>query len=241
MKKQILFLSFIFGAVFLLTLSINAHAKPNHYSLYKYYYGLAKSAIKGNGKDLSIIKRNAISGNSFAQAELGFYYYSKSNGQKALFWTKKSVRQGNYAAENNLGALYLRGLFGLNQNYRKGLYWLKKSAMHGYDYAEYALGFAYFQGKGFPVRYNHARYWLKKASQNGFKLADVNLFLIYLKGLGVPKNYKKAFYYGKKSGIYRLCFASATLYIMTKYSILKSAAKPKAAYECRELKNKGGR
>lgn len=237
MKKTTL--TFIVAAVFLLISANKAFAKPKYYSQYQYYYGLAKNALKGNAKDLSILKKNAKEENSFAQAELGFYYYSKSNGQKALFWTKKSVRQGNYAAENNLGAFYFKGLFGLNQNYTKGLYWLKKSAMQGYDYAEYALGFAYFHGKGVPVKYNHARYWFEKAAQKGFKLADVDLALIYAKGLGVPINYKKAFYYSKKSGIYKMCYYSAITYIMMKYFITESAAKPKAAYKCRGLKNNG--
>lgn len=238
MKKQTLFLSLILVAVFSLMFSINAHAKPDHYTVYKYYYALAKRALKGNEKDLSILKKKAILGNSFAESSLGYYYYSKNNNYKALYWTKKAAEQGNYAAENNLGAFYFRGLCGLNKNHQKAIHLYEKSAAQGYNYAQYALGFAYLKGKGVPVKYSRALYWFKKASRNGYKLADVNLAVMYIKGYGVPKNYKKAFYYGKKSGIYNMCYKTATLYIMMKYFIVESAAKPKAAYECRRRINK---
>jgi hypothetical protein len=273
MKKITLVLTFIVVVMLIAISATRAFARPKYYSVYRYYYGLAKNALKGSVEDLDILKKNATKGNSFAQAELGFYYTKKKNFSsglygnrkaaannnyvaenslgnyyywgsgvnkdysKSLYWFKKSAIQGFANAESNLGSFYLRGLGVINQNYTQAIYWIKKSAMQGFYYGEYSLGFIYLHGKGVPIEYNHARYWFEKAAQKGFKLADVDLALIYTKGLGVNRNYKKAFYYSKKSGFYKVCYYSAINYMIMKYYITESAARPKAAYECRGLRN----
>lgn len=200
MKKTILFLIFIIAIVFINTISAKmAFAKPENYSKYLYYHRLANNALKGNIEDLNLIKKNAIAGNSFAQAELGYYYTKNNNYTSGMYWNKKAAFQNNYVAENALGNYYYTGL-GVNSNYSKSLYWFRKSSAQGFANAESNLGSFYLRGlAGLNKNYQEAIYLFKKSANQDFYYAEYALGFIYFHGKGVPVNYQYARYWFEKS------------------------------------------
>ena len=86
----------------------------------------------------------------FAMNYLGNCYLygigvNKSN-EDALYWYKKSARQGNNIAQYNLGRCYLMGEI-VERDYKKAFNLFKKSAAKYNIEAMFSLGCLYFEGK----------------------------------------------------------------------------------------------
>ena len=79
--------------------------------------------------------------------------------EKIVDWTKKSAKQGDAEAQNNLGVMYDKGQ-GVPQNYKKAFDWFKKSAKQDFAKAQYNLGMIYYEGEEVSKNDKKAIYWI---------------------------------------------------------------------------------
>ena len=83
--------------------------------------------------------------------------------------TLQSARQGNAAAQFNLGLMYDSGR-GVRQDYTKAVQWYRKAAEQGQAEAQYNLGVMYEEGQGVSTNRKVAKEWFGKACDNGKQL-----------------------------------------------------------------------
>ena len=112
-------------------------------------------------------------GDRKAQYKLGLIYYHgqgvERDHRKAAEWLEKAAAQGDFAANDMLGACYY--MIGLDyycgteieQDYEKALSYFKEAADRGLLEAQYALGFNYALGIGAEKDYQKAFSWLMEA------------------------------------------------------------------------------
>ena len=115
-------------------------------------------------EELQSLIQKAESGNKVAQYNLGLYYDTKQEYDKAAYWYKKSAEQGVAKAQCNLGGCYGRGQ-GVEQNHQQEVYWYTKAAEQGNAIAQYNLAIAYWNGAGVTKDDEKAAYWYKKAAE----------------------------------------------------------------------------
>ena len=82
--------------------------------------------------------------------------------------TLQSARQGNAAAQFNLGLMYDSGR-GVRQDYTKAVQWYRKAAEQGNVEAQHNLGAVYVNGQGVRQDHKIAKEWYKKACDNGLQ------------------------------------------------------------------------
>lgn len=101
------------------------------------------------------------------------------------------ARDGDPAAQRNIGHLYRRGL-GVAQDFAEAAKWYERAADLGLASAQVNLALMYIRGQGVPQDYERAAEWLDQAARQGHVLAQYNLALLYWRGLGVEKNPPRA-------------------------------------------------
>ena len=106
--------------------------------------------------------------------------------------TLQSARQGNAAAQFNLGLMYVKGQGGVRQDYAEAVKWYRQSAKQGFVLAQYNLGVMYGRGLGVRKDDTQAVKWYRQAAQQGFAQAQFNLGVMYAEGQGVRQNLKVA-------------------------------------------------
>ncbi len=82
--------------------------------------------------------------------------------------TLQSARQGNAAAQFNLGLMYDSGR-GVRQDYTKAVQWYRKAAEQGNVEAQHNLGAVYANGQGVRRDHKIAKEWFGKACDNGLQ------------------------------------------------------------------------
>lgn len=120
-------------------------------------------------------KSRAESGDSAAQAGLGFVFESGSYGQskdmaQAAFWYRKAAEQGEIFAQTMLAKLYALGE-GVPKDFSSAVFWNRKAANKGVAIAQAELGAAYWGGVGVPRDTVQAYMWLNLAAAQGHVLA----------------------------------------------------------------------
>ena len=121
------------------------------------------------------IREKANQGIAEAQVNLGLMYYKEEgvlkDDKKSVYWYNKAAKQGNAAAQTQLGTMYETGIRGVLQDYKKAVYWYNKAANQGYAKAQYNLGVMYARGRGVLQDYKKAVYWYNKAANQGYAAA----------------------------------------------------------------------
>ena len=82
--------------------------------------------------------------------------------------TLQSARQGNAAAQFNLGLMYDKGQGGVRQDHAEAVKWYRQSAKQGFVLAQYNLGVMYDRGLGVRKDDTQAVKWYRQAAQQGF-------------------------------------------------------------------------
>jgi TPR repeat protein len=82
------------------------------------------------------------------------------------------AEQGDAGAQNNLGAMYIKGE-GVFQDYAEGLKWYRRAAEQGQARAQNNLGAMHGSGKGVPQDHVMAHMWYNIAAANGVEDAPV--------------------------------------------------------------------
>lgn len=107
-------------------------------------FGFNANAKGVNFKEaVEILTPSAKKGDAVNQANLGFFYISGGNGlkrdvEKALYWYKKSAKQGNLKALTDLGWIYKTG-FGVEKNLTQSYIWYSKALANGERSAQLQL------------------------------------------------------------------------------------------------------
>ena len=78
----------------------------------------------------------------------------------------KPAQYDLHHAQNNLAALYLDGIGGIQKDYDKAVALLEKAAAQDYAQAQINLAIAYINGLGVAKDFTKARAWLEKAITN---------------------------------------------------------------------------
>lgn len=150
-----------------------------------------------SSKELNELIKQAKSGYSNKQAELGLYYYSVNKIYDASYWWNKSAKNGNINAVYWLAQLYASGQF-FKKNMEKAFSLTLYAAEAGHVSAQTDIGAMYLTGEGVPLDMPKGISWMKKAAENGDKKAQINMAKIYSQGIeeiGFEKNYDAARYW----------------------------------------------
>jgi TPR repeat protein len=105
-----------------------------------------------------------------------------------------AARQGDVAAQVNLGNLYMKGL-GVAQNYGEALRWYRRAADQGAVMAYDKLGILHFYGLGTPKDPVEAARWFELAARQGDIHAQAILASLYASGEGVARDRAQAYYW----------------------------------------------
>ena len=109
---------------------------------------------------------------------------AKDDAQAAFFF-RLAADQGNAAAQEALGAMYVNGRGGLAQDDAQAVFWFQKAADQGNADAQGLLGAMYFEGRGGLAKDDvQAVYWYRKAADQGNAAAQDNLGVMYENGRG---------------------------------------------------------
>jgi hypothetical protein len=102
-------------------------------------------------QSIAELRKQAESGNSKAQYELGLAYYNSKGIEKddarAFDWTYKAAKQRLPSAETFLGVMYATGA-GVAKSDLEAHRWWHKAALEGELEAEFNLGEACYGGQG---------------------------------------------------------------------------------------------
>jgi TPR repeat protein len=149
------------------------------------------------------IEALAETGDARAQSLVGEALYLGTGGQaqdyaQAAVWYRKAADQGDFRAENNLGALYADGQ-GVMRDYAQALSWYRKAADQGSPVAQNNLGNLYDAGQGVTQDYGQALAWYRKAADQGNSVAQTNIGAMYENGQGVTQDYAQAMAWYRKA------------------------------------------
>ena len=144
-------------------------------------------SVSVSAADMATLTRQAQNGDTEAQVDLAYEYYSQGNHAKAFEWNTKAANQGYAGAQYNLGLMYHKG-HGVRQDYQKAVEWYTKAANQGIAEAQHNLGVMYDEGQGVRQDYQKAVEWYTKAANQGIAEAQFNLGLMYYNGEGVRQN-----------------------------------------------------
>ena len=128
---------------------------------------------------------------AFANFNAGVKAFEKGDFRKAYEEWLPLARQGDPAAQRNIGQLYRQGR-GVPQSDEVAANWYRLVAQHGHAAAQANLGVMYLQGQGVAKDPAEAARWFDKAAEQGHAIAQYNLALMYEQGLGVEKSANRA-------------------------------------------------
>ena len=152
-------------------------------------------------KKFNELRNEAInSKDSELLAFFGYLYSYAEDYQEAVKWFNESNKR--FPSDNleyQLGFIYLKGGFGIEQDYQKALEFFNKSIKNSNQDALYQLGCMYRDGKGVDKNYTKAIELFEKASDRGHSESKYELGLLYYCGLGIEKNDKLAKMYFQDS------------------------------------------
>lgn len=116
----------------------------------------------------------------------------QSFDQKVVFaeWLRLA-KQGNVAAQNNLGVVYREGKT-LPKDYKLSTRWFTAAAEQGYPTAQFNLGVMFSRGLGVPRDRVVAVKWFKLAAEQGNVNGQYNLAQAYAKGVGIELDLEAA-------------------------------------------------
>ena len=114
----------------------------------------------------------------------GLAAYQAGDYAVALQELRPLAKQGDAAAQYNLGRMYANG-YGISQDDAEAVDWYRKAAEQGYADAQYNLGGMYSNGKGVLQDDAEAVTWWRKAAEQGDAYAQTNLGFMYRDGEGV--------------------------------------------------------
>ena len=117
-------------------------------------------------------------------SQKGLTAYESGDFATALREWTPLAKQGDAAAQYNLGQMYRKGQ-GVPQDDKTAVKWYRLAAEQGDAFAQYNLGLMYEDGTGVPQDDKTAVKWYRLAAEQGNASAQYSLGLMYGKGEGV--------------------------------------------------------
>lgn len=108
-----------------------------------------------------------------------------------LFSVLKAAEQGNAAAQNTLGDMYVDGI-GVAKDNEKAVHWYRMAAAQADAFGQNNLGLMYQNGLGVAKDDEKAVHWYRLAAEQGNASGQCNLGFMYENGLGVANDNEKA-------------------------------------------------
>jgi TPR repeat protein len=130
--------------------------------------------------------------------EDGVIAYERGDYATTLRLIRPPADQGNAAAQNILGLMYMLGQ-GVKQDNATAVIWYRKAADQGFAGAQSDLGSIYNEGIGVKQDYVEAVKWYRKAAEQGFAGGELGLASMYFNGHGVKQDYVTALIWYRKA------------------------------------------
>jgi len=150
--------------------------------------GGAFAYASADSADVTVLLRNAESGDARAAFVLGMRYASPDDSSRddveAVRWLRQAAEQGLAEAQYNLGIMYAAGR-GVPRDPGQSADWYRQAAEQGLARAQYNLGAQYAVGDGVPRDEKRAASWFERAALQGVPEAVYNLGVLYDLGRGV--------------------------------------------------------
>ena len=121
----------------------------------------------------------------------GLAAYRAKDYSSALKEWQPLAKQGNAAAQHNLGLIYKLGL-GVPKNNKESAKWYTLAAEQGDAKAQRSIGKMHEFGLGILQNHKKAAEWYLLAAEQGNADAQISLGNLYFSGEGVPQDYKTA-------------------------------------------------
>ena len=180
-----------------------------------------KAEAKTSKSKIEQLREKAEQGDSQAQADLAYAYYSGNGiGQDfamATHWFHQAAIQGHRIAQYNYGVMCEHG-HGISPNMEEAFKWYRKAADQDYPNAIRALGRCYEHGKGVEQNPAEAFRLYQKAADLG-NLASINLVGYCCEmGIGTERDMEKAISYYTKAAEQDDPYAQQNLALCYEYS-----------------------
>ncbi|HEY3706182.1 MAG TPA: tetratricopeptide repeat protein [Terracidiphilus sp.] len=144
---------------------------------------------------LAQLQKRADKGFTHEQIELAEAYMKGQGVQRnpslAAYWYEKAARNGDPAAEHQIGYLYSAGL-GVPRDQIRAAHWYQLAASSGLPTARVNLGVMYLYGRGVPKDIARARELFQQAADHGEGVAATYLGVLEFTGKGGPPNLQAA-------------------------------------------------
>lgn len=136
----------------------------------------------------------AEDGDLEAQYELGIAYAYDTMGEytpvdeKVLYWLRRAAEGGYAAAQNEIGYIYRKGLFGRKKDIPTALAWLYSAAKQGDDLAHLNLAQIFRDGDGVERDDTASTKHFRISAELGYPPAQFEFGLRLREGVGIPRN-----------------------------------------------------
>ena len=117
-----------------------------------------------------VLSLGTISAAWSADFEKGFTAYKSGDFATALREFTTLAKQGNAAAQYNLGVMYDEGR-GVPENDKTAVKWYRLAAEQGHTKSQSNLGAMYYNGLGVPLDHVYAHMWWNIAASSGIENA----------------------------------------------------------------------
>ena len=146
--------------------------------------------------DVLVLSIICLAAPARADFKAGEKAHHRGDYAMALHEWEPLAKQGQAAAQYNLGLLYANGQ-GVPKDDAQARQWYEKAALQGHADAQVNLGSLYDYGRGGPQDFRMAVRWYRRSADQGNELAQRRLGLMYERGDGVPKDYVQAYMWYK--------------------------------------------
>lgn len=133
---------------------------------------------------------------AWADFKAGEKAYQRNDYGAALHEWQPLAKQGQAAAQYQLGLLYANGQ-GVPKDDAQARQWYEKAANQGHALAQVNLASLCDYGRGGSQDFRMAVRWYLRAANQGNDLAQQRLGLLYERGDGVPKDFVQAYMWYK--------------------------------------------
>lgn len=167
---------------------------PEYYVLTEYKVNVKESGIT-NFSFLRLFSESFLADKPVEIGHLVFLTEPRPMNINAMAarWFRKLAEEGDAAAQNKLGLMYLNGFSDIQRDNGRAFEWFQKSAAQGDLDGRLNVGLMYLQGRGVEKDDEVAAQLIYSAAKEGNATAQYNYGFLCEMGLGVAKSEAEAF------------------------------------------------
>lgn len=171
----------------------------------EYQLGLLYRDGIGVPKDTALALRwlQVAAGSGLAEAQTAYNELSRAQQMREFEVLRASAKDGDAAAQYELGKRYFTGKAPLAINLEQAMLWFTRAAEQQHADAQYNTGIFYKDGVGVPRDSSRAKHWLTKAAAQGHVKAKVALQDIIRDESGAAAGMEKTYKFSESLPVYR--------------------------------------